>query len=174
MALPCSTWQIKKYLLLSLSLSTLGQSFVKFWMAHIDWLNDSNWFTSWAPTRFKLACAFLLRLKCLLLKWPYFLLFFCFWQINSLVSELIDLGLWLVPHVLGSGPAAFHIFGHLPILATNQLMLSSEKQLVRNAWSCKLNKEMSLDRMLVVSLWYLHRSSSFCTWMYHSSTIDQA
>ena len=36
---------------------------------------------------------------------------------NSLVPKLTDLGLWLDhrlgPHVLGSSPAAFQLFGHL-------------------------------------------------------------
>ena len=49
------------------------------------------------------------------------------------------------------------------ILVAVKSVLDSEKCVAKHSWSCKPNKNMSLDRMLVVSLEFPHRSSCFCT-----------
>ena len=139
---------IQKVLLLFWDLPYACCGFNCFWQVVACFLlclaSDSLWFVS--------------------LVWLLLLLtsLFVFRHSNSLVSALTDLSLLLACrlmfHMLGNS-----FFSMCLILAALKSVVTSDKHIARNSWSCKLNKNMCLDRMLVISWGCLHMGSCFCT-----------
>ena len=76
--------------------------------------------------------------------------------------------------MFGVSCATFQHFTICLIFGALKLVAASNKDLVGNFWSCKPNKNLSLDRMFVVSWGYPHWVSCFCTLLHHSSAFELA